>query len=135
VSQLQPILPETVDELCTLVIVLFQKQERFNTLVAALQQQNTTFQTLYSIDQNHFLNLKQRLNLDHTNSSKSPSSQLPFLKSKPIKLPKGYSRGAQSGHKGHHRSLLLDDHVHNQITLPMLSCLQCFRAFYRNENE
>lgn len=110
-SQIPTTLPETVDELRALVLFLFQELEKRDALIANLQDR--------------ILDLEQRLNQNPKNSSKPPSSEPPFLKSKPAKPPKGRVRGAQRGHKGHHRSLLPDDRVHQSIPLPVAACAHC----------
>ena len=70
--------------------------------------------------------LKERLQLTSKNSSKPPSSDPPRTKKSPHKnSKKKRKRGAQPGHKGHHRELLAPEEVDETVTSKPDVCSDC----------
>jgi len=99
-------LPDTVADCHTLIGELLQAQ-------AAMQQR--------------LAELEERLKLNSRNSSKPPSSDGPGSAGKagPHKPKSGRKRGAQPGHKGHHRAMLDASELDQIVDCPPPSVCQC----------
>src|SRR4051812_49812757 len=72
--------------------------------------------------------LKARLGLNSTNSSKPPSTDPPTRKRKPPLPPSGRKRGGQPGHRRHDRPLVPPDHVDEVIECRPSHCAACAAA-------
>jgi len=75
--------------------------------------------------------LKRRLGLDSSNSSKPPSSDPPASRNKRKAARKkrkvGGKRGGQKGHKGHRRELLPESEVDEMVDLYPEECENCWQ--------
>ena len=69
--------------------------------------------------------LKARLGLNSTNSSKPPSTDPPNRKRKPPVPPSGRRRGGQPGHRRHDRPLVPPDHVDQVVECRPSHCAAC----------
>ena len=69
---------------------------------------------------------EERLGKNSTNSSKPPSSDGPAGRPKRTPGPRiKRKRGAQPGHKGHHRQLFDDSRIHQHCLLKPTACRRC----------
>ena len=59
--------------------------------------------------------LRRRLDMNSSNSSKPPSSDPPWAPGSSGKKKRKRKRGAQKGHRGHHRELLPPERVDHRI--------------------
>jgi transposase len=84
--------------------------------VAALTAENATLTAENAA-------LKDKLNIDSTNSSLPPSMDL--KRPKPEPKSTGRKRGGQKGHKGHHRALLPPEQVSEFVPCPPPSVCTC----------
>jgi transposase len=78
--------------------------------------------------------LKERLNLNSSNSSKPPSSDAPGTP-RPPKKPTGRHPGGQPGHKKHERRLLPAEAVQHFIELVPKECKGCGRRLKGKDSE
>src|SRR3954469_5433611 len=69
--------------------------------------------------------LKARLGLNSTNSSKPPSTDPPTRKRKPPLPPSGRRRGGQPGHRRHERPLVPPDQVDEVVECRPSHCAAC----------
>jgi transposase len=79
-------------------------------------------------EEKRIAHLEERLGLNSTNSSKPPSTDPPSIKKQPHpskKNKKKKKRGAQPGHKGHHRILLPTEEVDEVVPLLPSTCAHC----------
>ena len=99
------------DELAALVVAQAQIIEQLRTEVAQLRAENAE--------------LKRRLEMNSTNSSKPPSSDSPFTKPAPKSLRRmsGRKPGGQPGHSG--ATLALVDNSHERIRHEPGPCTSC----------
>jgi transposase len=72
--------------------------------------------------------LEAQLKLTSRNSSKPPSSDPPSAPSKPPRVQRGKSRGAQAGHADHQRLLLPPDEVAEMVVCHPRQCSECQTA-------
>src|SRR3954462_4524308 len=79
--------------------------------------------------------LKARLGLNSTNSSKPPSTDPPTRKRKPPLPPSGRRRGGQPGHRRHERPLVPPDHVDDVVECRPSHCAACAAALAGDEAE
>lgn len=78
--------------------------------------------------QAHVTTLEERLTLDSSNSSKPPSSDGPASGKRVPRRSSGRKRGAQKGHKGHHRALLDEQQVQQIIECKPAEVCECGAA-------
>jgi transposase len=71
--------------------------------------------------------LKARLGMNSTNSSKPPSSDGPGVQ-RPAHKPTGRKRGGQPGHKGHERCLVPPERVSRVVDCKSDRCRRCGRS-------
>ena len=69
--------------------------------------------------------LVARLDQNSSNSSKPPSSDPPWRRPQPPRLPSGRAPGGQPGHEGHHRQRLPPERVSNVIRFKPPNCEHC----------
>jgi transposase len=79
--------------------------------------------------------LKARLGLNSTNSSKPPSTDPPTRKRKPPLPPSGRKRGGQPGHRRHDRPLVPPDQVDEVVECRPSHCAACAAALADNDPE
>jgi transposase len=79
--------------------------------------------------------LKARLGLNSSNSSKPPSTDPPNHKRKPPVPPSGRTRGGQPGHRRHDRPLVPPDHVDEVVECRPSHCAACAAALAGNDPE
>src|SRR5206468_4188283 len=79
--------------------------------------------------------LKARLGLNSTNSSKPPSTDPPTRKRKPPVPPSGRKRGGQPGHRRHDRPLVPPAHVDEVVECRPSHCAACAAALAGNDPE
>jgi transposase len=84
-------LPNTIEECHALIRLLLNKLDEFSQRISVLEAENR--------------DLKERLNINSSNSSLPPSKS-PKKKKNTTRKPSGKKAGGQSGHKGHYRKLL-----------------------------
>jgi transposase len=78
--------------------------------------------------------LKERLGLNSSNSSKPPSSDAPGTARQP-KKPTGRRPGGQPGHKKHERALLPPEDVQHVVELVPRECGGCKRRLHGQDSE
>lgn len=78
--------------------------------------------------QAHVTTLEERLTLDSSNSSKPPSTDGPASGKRMPRRCSGRKRGAQKGHKGHHRALLDEQQVQQIIECKPAEVCECGAA-------
>lgn len=79
--------------------------------------------------------LRRRLNLDSTNSSKPPSTDPPGPKRRPPEPPSGRRRGGQPGRAPTPRLLVSPEQVHQTIPLKPVRCRRCGHALHGADPE
>src|SRR4051794_39645960 len=79
--------------------------------------------------------LKARLGLNSSNSSKPPSTDLPNRKRKPPVPPSGRTRGGQPGHRRHGRPLVPPDQVDEVVDCRPSHCDACAAPLAGNDGE
>jgi transposase len=79
--------------------------------------------------------LKARLGLNSTNSSKPPSTDPPTRKRKPPLPPSGRRRGGQPGHRRHERPLVPPDQVGEVVECRPSHCAACAAPLAGNDPE
>jgi transposase len=79
--------------------------------------------------------LKARLGLNSSNSSKPPSTDPPNRKRKPPLPPSGRKRGGQPGHRRHERPLVPPDQVDQVVECRPSHCAACDAALAGNDPE
>ena len=77
--------------------------------------------------------LKERLGLNSSNSSKPPSSDAPGTPRQP-KKPTGRRPGGQPGHKKHERALLPSEDVQHVVELVPKECRGCKRRLHGQDS-
>jgi hypothetical protein len=93
-------------------------------ILALVQQYEQRLQALkQQVDE-----LRGRLNLNSTNSSRPPSSDLPHLKRRPPKQSSGRKRGRQPGHARQRRPLVPPEQIKAAIPLKPSACRKCGQA-------
>src|SRR5439155_21619343 len=79
--------------------------------------------------------LKARLGLNSSNSSKPPSTDPPHRERKPPLPPSGRKRGGQPGHRRHERPLVPPDHVDQVVECRPSHCAACAASLAGNDVE
>jgi len=85
--------------------------------------------------QAHVVTLEERLTLDSSNSSKPPSSDGPASSKRVPRRSSGRKRGAQKGHKGHHRALVDEQQVQQIIECKPAEVCECGAAVAALDDE
>jgi transposase len=121
INELWKICGELSTRILTLVNEQQKKIEKQQTEIEKQQTEIEKQQTEIEKQQSEIEELKEKLNTNSKNSSKSPSSDL-FTKKKKKKKSKR-KQGGQPGHEGVHRSLLPTEEVdHIEIYYPKKHC-------------
>jgi len=110
-------------------IILFhaEKIAALQTLIAELEKENSDLKVANAGLERRLESLESRLNLDSTNSSKPPSSDIPY--NKPSKNSGKHGKpGAKKGHKGYRQEMLSPDET---INVPPKNC-SCGCQEYKN---
>ena len=102
-------LPNTIEECHVIIGLLLNKLDEFSPRITALEAENR--------------DLKERLNINSSNSSLPPSKSL--KKKKNTRKPSGKKTGGQSGHKGHYRKLLPIEQVDFTQNCPLPEQCEC----------
>src|SRR3954451_14155221 len=79
--------------------------------------------------------LKARLGLNSSNSSKPPSTDLPNRKRRPPVPKSGRKRGGQPGHRRHERPLVPPDQVDEVVECRPSHCDACAASLAGNDGE
>jgi transposase len=95
-------------------------------ILALVQQYEKRLQAL----QKQADDLRQRLNQNSTNSSRPPSSDRPYVKRRPPKLPSGRQRGGQPGHARQQRPLVPPEQIKQAIPVKPSACRKCGQALH-----
>src|SRR4028119_161967 len=74
--------------------------------------------------------LRARLQLNSTNSSKPPSSDPIGIKRKPPTPSRGRKRGGQPGHRKAHRALVPPEKIRETVHCKPLACRRASAYFY-----
>lgn len=69
--------------------------------------------------------LEARLNQDSSNSSKPPSSDLPYAKRRPPRTPSGKKKGGQDGHRRHAREMVPAERLTAIVERRPTACRGC----------
>lgn len=102
-------LPNTIEECHVIIRLLLNKLDEFSLRITALEAENR--------------DLKERLNINSSNSSLPPSKSL--KKKKNTRKTSGKKAGGQSGHKGHYRKLLPIEQVDFTQNCPLPEHCEC----------
>ena len=98
------------------------------TLIAEVQRLTARVDELEAEN----LELKSRLGVNPSNSSKPPSTNPPWVKPPPKKKPSGKKAGGQPGHVGKARTQVPPEAVQHRITVRPTTCKKCNAAFHEH---